>query len=134
MKVTDTFVDKEGNRRVLARKTITLDYSGVIIKTIPGGTVGGIINESVQIKDDSMIWIDQDSAIDGNIKIEGTVVLLGSSYLYNFNEDYINYNGNIYIKNSRIIDTIIDGSTHVYINNSLTRNTKIKKKYRQNVK
>lgn len=126
MKVTDTFIDKEGNRRVLARKTINLDYNGVIIKTIPGGTVGGIINESVQIKDDSTIWIDRDSAIDGNIKIEGTVVLLGSSYLYNFNEDYINYNSCIYLEDSYIVDTNIDGSDPVYIKNSSVINTTIK--------
>ena len=126
MKIADIFIDENGTRRIVARKTIELEFNGRILKTIPAGTIGGVIDKTVEIKEGSIVWVDQDSAIEGKIKIEGTIVLLESSYLYNFNEDYINYNGNIYIKNSRIIDTIIDGSTHVYINNSLTRNTKIK--------
>ena len=127
MKGCKIFIDENGNRRIKATKRLELYIDNTLIKTIPKGTIGGVIDKDVKIKKSTILWVDEDSSIEGKIKINKAVVLIGSSYLCNSEKDYVKYNCNLYVKNSDITNLYIDGENGLYIESSVIYCLKIKK-------
>lgn len=109
-------------------------------QTIKAGTLGGIISESIEIKNNS--WIGEDAVITNKSKIEENVIIDGNSLIQYSTIGSNTFITNTVVRNSEIKDSIIESSvidtakimsvesffttiSHVSINNSIIKDSHI---------
>ena len=122
------FIDENGVRRIIATEKLEVYVDTTLIKTIPKGAIGGVIDTDVKIKKGAILWVDKDSSIEGNIEIcGGKIVLLGSSHIYSYTKKPTKYYCHLLLENSDMMNTTVDASNNnVHIIKSSLYNTKIK--------